>query len=322
MPPECDFDPQRNPTKTLTTTETNAMNTHEDNTKPATTTALPLTASIDSEGESAGVLSARRPIGDTVSGLGNDNASSVEANDNAARGATPDTTAHAARPEIVRAVRRTLRLHRVAPQDLPDTVADVQTAAIAIARKRAMPGTLADWKALATTIATHMAIDRLRRTKRRSRYNAGLCEDPDAYPSPMLPWEGRDPVDTKRYIAILEELFDAGQMPEHGEEILQGEADGVSHKELATELGISTTAVDNRLSRMRAKFRAKLAMLGMLTLLLILFALMSPVGEVAAPPPQPTTTEPAPAPSGIPANDGGILPDQENRLRSSEEIVP
>jgi hypothetical protein len=185
-----------------------------------------------------------------------------------------------------------------------------------------MPGTLADWKVLATTVAAHLAIDRLRRTKRRSRYDTGLCEEPNAYPSPILRWEGRDPVDTKRYLAVLEELFEAGEMPEHGVEILEGERDGVSHKELATELGISTTAVRGRLFRMRARFRAKLAMLGMLTLLLILFALMSPVGEVAAPPTQPTTTEPAPAPSDMPANDGGVLPDQENRQRSSNEIVP
>jgi len=53
-------------------------------------------------------------------------------------------------------------------------------------------------------------------------------------------------------------------MPEHGEEILQAEADGVPHAETAAELGLSTEVVRKRLFRMRAKFRARLAALGML----------------------------------------------------------
>src|SRR5262245_21903853 len=109
------------------------MNANENDTKPATTPALPLIAPIDSEGESAGVLTARRPIENAPSGPGNDNDTSTEANDNAARRGRPDTTAHAARPEVVRAVERTLRSYRVAPRDMADAVADVQTAAIAIA---------------------------------------------------------------------------------------------------------------------------------------------------------------------------------------------
>jgi DNA-directed RNA polymerase specialized sigma24 family protein len=161
---------------------------------------------------------------------------------------------------------------------------------------------LAQWKALATTIAVHWAIDRLREAKVRSKCDAGLCDDADAYLRPTLHWEHRDPVDTKRYLAVLKDLFDSGQMPEHGEEILQGEADEAPHEEIAAELGVPTTVVHNRLFRMRAKFRARLAMLGMLILLLILFALLSPVSKVAAP-------APAPVHSG-----------SENRPLPSEEI--
>jgi hypothetical protein len=131
-----------------------------------------------------------------------------------------------------------------------------------------------------------------------------LCDEPDAYLRPTLHWEHRDPVDTKRYLAVLKDLFDSGQMPEHGEWILQGEADEVPHEEIAAEIGVSTSVVRGRLFRMRARFRARLAMLGMLILLLLLFALLSPVSNVAAP---------APAP---------VHSCSENRPLPSEEIAP
>jgi hypothetical protein len=160
------------------------------------------------------------------------------------------------------------------------------------------------WKALATTIAVRWAVDRLREAKVRSKYDVGLCDEPDAYLRPTLHWEHRGPVDTKRYLAVLKEVFDSGQMPERGEEILQGEADEVPHEEIAAEIGVSTSVVRGRLFRMRARFRAGLAVLGMLFLLLVLFALLSPVSEVAAP-------APAPVHSG-----------SENRPLPSNEIAP
>jgi DNA-directed RNA polymerase specialized sigma24 family protein len=182
----------------------------------------------------------------------------------AAPARTPDTTALAARPEIAQTIRYQLRRYRVAHANMADAIASVQTEAIAVARTGTMPRNLAQWKALAATIAVRWALDRLRERKRRTRYDGGLCEDPDAYLRPTLYWEHRDPIDTKRYLAILKELFDSGQMPEHGEEILQDEADGVPHAETAAELGLGAGVVRKRLYRMRAKFHAKLAALGML----------------------------------------------------------
>ncbi len=236
-------------------------------------------------------------------------------NDNATRGGVPDTTQLLARAEIVRAITFTLRRYRVRSRDLPDAIADVQVECIEAARAGTMPATLAQWKAFATTVATHWALDRLRQARQRGKYDAGLCEDADVYMRPTLHWEHRDPVDTKRYLAVLEELFDSGQMPEHGEDILQGEADEVPHADLAAELGVSTTVVHNRLFRMRAKFRARLAALGMLTLMLLLLGvLLSPVDEVAAPAPPPVLV--------VPASDGGAPPVERNRPLPSEEIAP
>jgi DNA-directed RNA polymerase specialized sigma24 family protein len=179
-------------------------------------------------------------------------------NDNAARPGVRDTTALVARPEIVRSVRATLRRHHVATYEMADAIADVQTEALAIARTREMPADVAQWRALATSIAVYWALDRRRQAMRRSRYDAGLCEDADVYPSATPHCEHRDPIDIKSDLAVLKELFDSGQMPERGIEILLVAADGAHHGEIAAEIGVSTSVVRGRLFRMRAKFRAEL----------------------------------------------------------------
>jgi DNA-directed RNA polymerase specialized sigma24 family protein len=216
-------------------------------------------------------------------------------NDNAVRGGALDTTPLAAHRDFARYVRATLARHGVRQRDMDDAIADVQVDAIEAARRKRMPANLEEWKALGVTIAVRRATKRRRKMKVARKYDAGLCEEPDRYLTPTLHWEHRDPVDTKRYLATLKELFDAGEMPERGEHILQGEADEVPHEELAQELGISRTAVDNRLSRMRARFQARLAALGMLVLsMLVLLAIGNRrAHEVAAPAP---SDVPAPVP--------------------------
>jgi DNA-directed RNA polymerase specialized sigma24 family protein len=121
--------------------------------------------------------------------------------------------------------------------------------------------TLEQWKALARWVALRWTQKRRRQARHRRKYDTGLCEDADVYMSPTLHWEHRDPVDTKRTLTILKELFDSGQMPERGEDVLQDAADEVSAVETASEIGISEPAVRKRLFRMRAKFRARLAAL-------------------------------------------------------------
>ena len=68
------------------------------------------------------------------------------------------------------------------------------------------------------------------------KYDTGLCEDPDAH-GPIEVERGRDPVDTKRYLAVLKDLFDRGEMPDMGGEILWDAADDVPQEETAAETG-------------------------------------------------------------------------------------
>jgi DNA-directed RNA polymerase specialized sigma24 family protein len=224
----------------------------------------------------------------------------------------------------VRSIRAALRRYRVAQQDMDDAIADVQVECIEAARTRAAARSLAQWKALAKAVAVHWALDRRREAKVRSKYDAGLCDDPDAYLRPTLRREHADPVDTKRNLAVLRDLFDSGQMPEYGEETLQGEADEVRHEEIAAEIGVRTSVVRNRLYRMRSKFRTRLVALGMLSLvLLVLGALRWPGREPDVSAPRTTRVDAAPPVASVPERDGGATTRaSENRLRSSDEIAP
>lgn len=214
-------------------------------------------------------------------------ARAAPSNDNAKRGDPPDTTKLVAHPEVVRYVRATLRRCGVAARDMPDAIADAQVESIAAARAGRMPTALAQWKALAAAVAAHWAIKRQRDADVRAKYDAGLCDNADDHASLTMHWERRDPVDTKRYLAVLKDLFDSDHMPEDAAEILWGEAEEVRHAEIAAELGVTESIVRNRLFRMRLTFRTKFTALGMLVLvlaLLLLAVLWSPSSNVAAPP--------------------------------------
>jgi DNA-directed RNA polymerase specialized sigma24 family protein len=204
-------------------------------------------------------------------------------NDNGTSVATPDTTHMLADREVVHYVIGTLRRYHVERQDLADAIGEVQVATLEAARRGRMPASREEWKALATTIAARQQMDRLRDEEVSGKYDEGLVvEDADAYEKPTLHWEQRDPVDTKRYLEVLKGLFDSGQMPEDGAEILWGEAEGVPLEEIGEELGITERAVRGRLARMRAKFAAKLAELGMLSILVLLGVMLgTQVGAIA-----------------------------------------
>jgi DNA-directed RNA polymerase specialized sigma24 family protein len=226
-------------------------------------------------------------------------------NDNATEVATVDTSHLLTHPHIAQYLRAVLWHNGVDSQDMHDVLTDVLADTLEAARKAGMPTTLESWRALAATIAFRTAVDRLRHEEVVAKYDVGLCGEPDAYEHPTLHWEHRDPVDTKKYLAVLKDLFDAGHMPEQGAEILQDAADEVPQAETAAELGITESCVSNRLFRMRTRFRTRLAALGMLTLILMLLPLVQvPFLALLA---RPGTNVAAPAPSRTPADKANDL---------------
>jgi hypothetical protein len=127
-----------------------------------------------------------------------------------------DTTALVAHRDVVAAVEGTLRKRGRTNRQLEDDVLEVQVRAIKAARKGSMPKDVGEWKAFTTTIACRFVIDAQARERTRFKHETELSEETEAYASPILPWEGRDLVDTKRFLGVLKELVDSGQMPEMG----------------------------------------------------------------------------------------------------------
>jgi DNA-directed RNA polymerase specialized sigma24 family protein len=244
-----------------------------------------------------------------------DAAPDAPANDNATVGGGPDTTPLLAHPDVVRYLRGTLRRYGVTAANMADAVADVQLRSLEAARARRMPADLGQWKALGATVAARWAVDRLREAEVHDKYDVGLCDDADAEEGLPQRRDDRDPIDTERYLAVLRELIDSGEMPEDGAEILSGEAERIPHAHIGAEVGLSRSAVRNRLQRMRAKFRARLAALGMIAvaLLFLLAALLAPKRDVAAParqelPELKRGADPAKNPL-FPARSNRVLPD-------------
>ena len=204
-------------------------------------------------------------------------------NDNGDAVATPDTTACLTHPELVDTIRGTLVHNGRRGAQLDDDVVEVQTRALEAARKRRMPAHLGEWKALSATIAVRYVADLREHAMQWAKYDVGLCEDPDEHVMVIEHDRGRDPVDTKRLIGVLKAQFEAGDMPEQGEDILVGVADGLSETEIAEETGLTERQVEYRLGKMRALFAARLAELGMLVLLVVIGALVAiPIGGTAA----------------------------------------
>jgi DNA-directed RNA polymerase specialized sigma24 family protein len=191
------------------------------------------------------------------------------ANDNARPGAArDDTTRLVASEEVVAAIAGTLVRHG-RREHLEDDVPEVQTRALEAARRGPMPEDAGEWKALAATIAERYALDEKKQARRRGKYDTGLCEEPDAY-GPIEYEGGRDPVDTKRYLAVLKDLFDSGKMPEMGGEILWGAAEDLSYEEIADETGLTVPQVRTRLQRMRDTFHRRITQLGLLGALVLI----------------------------------------------------
>jgi DNA-directed RNA polymerase specialized sigma24 family protein len=192
----------------------------------------------------------------------NDNAQPVPGNDNSSSPcAAADTTTLAAHPAFLRSVRYAL-IRNGRRNHLEGDIPEVQLRALEAARVGPMPEDLARWKGLGRRIAKFYAIDERLKWQVRKKYDEGLCEDPDAH-GPIEVERRWDPVDAKRYLAVLKDLFDRGEMPEMGGEILWAAAEDVPQEETAEETGLSVRQVKRRLRAMRERFARRLDELGL-----------------------------------------------------------
>ncbi len=145
--------------------------------------------------------------------------------------------------------------------DLPDGLQHVRWRVIRsfVVGGKKPPPTVGEMKALCARTARRCAISRLRKRRTaKKRGDVGFCDDPDKYVPLHLPHEQRDPVDTRRLLEVLAELFRQGRMPDHGVEIIEGIAEGLSYDEVAQDVGISSGSVQGRLKTMRKVFRQEI----------------------------------------------------------------
>jgi DNA-directed RNA polymerase specialized sigma24 family protein len=202
-------------------------------------------------------------------------------------------------PDVVRPIKTTLRSFGVKKRDLEDGVAEVQTRTLEYLRGKALPTETELWVALCVAITRSWRLDEKKKAKTDKKYCEGLCEDPDdrigIEPSP----DGRETVDARRMLHELQKQFDAGEMPEKGDEILDCVQAGMKYPEIAVELGITAHTVRMRLRRMRELFEARLVKLGITAMLFVLVVLATapamaanstgptaPPSRVPVPPPQ------------------------------------
>jgi DNA-directed RNA polymerase specialized sigma24 family protein len=165
-------------------------------------------------------------------------------------------------PELVRGVQRTLRRYGTAEGNLEDGVAEVQTRALEYLRTRQPPADLAGWTALCVTIAKHWRLDQKAKKRARSKYDTGLCEEPDEHPLLEPSCEPPNRVDVVRALGALEEQVATGALPEHAIEILDATQAGETSAAIGAELGISAQVVRHRRVRMKRALGEQLEALG------------------------------------------------------------
>jgi RNA polymerase sigma factor (sigma-70 family) len=168
----------------------------------------------------------------------------------------PPTTQAAliASPEVREAIQAVLKRRTVPGADLEDLTHDV------IAKALVAPSTadtLEQCKALVTKVANDLAIDSWRRTRRRSKVNVGLYENPDDRPG--LAAGASDTVLAREQIAFLQGQVDQGALTDRQAAILARHAEDVPHREIASELQIAQQTVRNELAAGRRVVRASWA---------------------------------------------------------------
>jgi DNA-directed RNA polymerase specialized sigma24 family protein len=176
-------------------------------------------------------------------------------------------------PKLVGSLSRYGACNGVYEQDLADFVAEVQTRVLAYLERNAPPKDRPGWEGLFIGIARNYLMDRDARRKTAKKYNAGPCEAPDEH-APFAPsGEQRDPVDAKRQLDVLLGMFERGEMPELGREILEGVADGVKIPAIGRELGLPGKEVRKRLTAMRRAYFKRLHLMGLMVMMIAVVAI-------------------------------------------------
>jgi DNA-directed RNA polymerase specialized sigma24 family protein len=156
-------------------------------------------------------------------------------------------------PEVRSAITAALRQHYVRFDDLEDLTQQVLERAL---RLDEPPSTLPEWVALVRKMASRLAVDSQRQRHSRSRYNAGLYENPDDRPtSDAVGSDAPEAIDARRKLDFARRQVEEGVINARAVEMLEAEADDVPQAEIARRLNVPHHVVRNELSRVRRVLR-------------------------------------------------------------------
>jgi len=169
-------------------------------------------------------------------------------------------------PENARGICAALGAHGTPRNELQDTMQDVYLKVLTAFRKKGalVPADLRAMKAYCATVAKNHAIDTLRTAAGPEEVFVDTCENPDEFTPLEYGAQRRDPVDARRQLEVLAQLFREGRMPKDGVDILEGVAFRCSYPKIARELRIDKELARWRMREMTRIFRARMAKLGML----------------------------------------------------------
>jgi DNA-directed RNA polymerase specialized sigma24 family protein len=161
------------------------------------------------------------------------------------------------RLEVTRAIQGAL-LANAWETDLEAGVEAVRTKVLAaFERGVRLPTHLDGMRSFASILARNHAIETRRATERTLGVVLGP-RNPELFVALIDGCAMRDPVDARRQLEVLAELFRAGEMPEDGADILEAVGSECTFAEIAEDLGITREEVRHRLKKMRRIYRKRM----------------------------------------------------------------
>ncbi|HEY3819962.1 MAG TPA: hypothetical protein VGL81_22510 [Polyangiaceae bacterium] len=161
-------------------------------------------------------------------------------------------------PSVIRIIHAVLVDHGFPRRELLEHTSVVAARALETIEGGRAPQRLREWQNLAAATAAAYAVEAGGTPPAGPARDPGICDDPDEQ-APWLRRDPRDPNRTRFQIAVMNDLFDHGEMPDMAREILARIADGVKVDDIAEELTLPVDDVRRRLRRIRALFFMRLA---------------------------------------------------------------
>ena len=159
--------------------------------------------------------------------------------------------------DVTRAIQGAL-LANAWETDLEAGVHAVRTKVIdAFERGARAPTRLDGMRHFATVVARSHAIEARRNAETTEEVVLG-ARNPELFVALIDGCAERDPIDARRQLEVLAELFRAGEMPEDGADILEAVGSECTFAEIAEDLGISRDDVRHRLKKMRSIYRRRM----------------------------------------------------------------